>query len=70
MDNKTRISKLKDVEYQQIFGVRTPTFEAMLVILEEEFERNHRQGGRPPKLGVLDRLVSPISILGSPVTVE
>lgn len=57
MDNKTRIANLKENEYQQIFGVKKVTFEAMLGILEEEFERLHKQGGRPPKLSVLDRLV-------------
>ena len=57
MDNLTRISKLKDNEYRQIFGVKKPTFEAMLAILEEAYEQLHKQGGRPPKLTVLDRLV-------------
>ena len=57
MDNITRIAKLKDNEYQQIFGVHKATFEAMLVILDEAFEQLHKQGGRPPKLSVLDRLV-------------
>jgi len=57
MDNITRISRLKDNEYQQIFGVKKPTFEGMLAILEEEFEQLHKQGGRPPKLSLLDRLV-------------
>ena len=49
--------KLKDNEYQQIFGVQKSTFEAMLAILEETFEQLHKQGGRPPKLSVLDRLI-------------
>jgi len=57
MDNKTRITKLRDNEYQQLFGVQKPTFEAMLTILEEGYEQLHKQGGRPPKLSVLDRLV-------------
>ena len=57
MDNITRISNLKDSEYQQIFGVKRATFEAMLAILEREFVNLHKQGGRPPKLSVLDRLV-------------
>jgi len=30
MDNETRIVKLKENEYQEIFGVKKPTFEAML----------------------------------------
>jgi len=57
MDNITRIAKLKDDEYQALFGVRKPTFEAMLAILEEALEQLHRRGGRPPKLSALDRLV-------------
>ena len=57
MDNETRIAKLKENKYQEIFGVKKPTFEAMLTILEEEYEELHKQGGRPPKLKVLDRLV-------------
>lgn len=57
MDNITRISKLNDNEYQALFGVKKPTFDAMLATLEEAYEQLHRQGGRPPKLSVLDRLV-------------
>jgi len=57
MDNFTRIAKLKENEFQQIFGVHRPTFEAMLAILEEVYEQLHKRGGRPPKLSVLDRLV-------------
>lgn len=57
MDNITRIAKLNDDEYQALFGVRKPTFEAMLTILEEAFEHLHKQGGRPPRLSVLDKLV-------------
>jgi len=52
-----RIGKLSDEEYQGLFGVQKPTFEAMLAILEEEFERMHKKGGRPPRLSVLDKLV-------------
>jgi len=57
MDNITRISKLNDDEYQALFGVRKPTFEAMLAILEGAYEQLHKQGGRPPRLSVLDKLV-------------
>jgi len=57
MDNETRIAKLKENGYQEIFGVKKPTFEAMLTILDEEYEELHKQGGQPPKLKVLDRLV-------------
>jgi len=57
MDNKTRIDKLKDIEYQELFGIRRPTFEKILVILESAFKEQHEQGGRPPRLSVLDKLV-------------
>ena len=57
MDNVERISKLKDSEYQALFGVQKPTFEAMLAILEQAFELLHKQGGRPPRLSVLDKLI-------------
>jgi len=57
MDNILRIANLKDDEYQALFGVRRSTFEAMLAILEDEFEQLHKQGGRPPRLSVLDKLV-------------
>jgi len=61
MDNKTRIDKLKDIEYQELFGIRRPTFEKILVILESAFKEQHEQGGRPPRLSVLDKLVVTLS---------
>ncbi len=57
MDNKTRIAKLKEEEYQALFGVRKPTFEAMLTVLTERFAQMHSAGGRPPRLSVLDKLI-------------
>jgi predicted DNA-binding protein YlxM (UPF0122 family) len=57
MDNITRIANLPDDKYQGIFGVQKPTFEAMLAILEDEFQLLHKYGGRPPRLNVLDKLV-------------
>ena len=57
MDNKKRISKLKEKDYQKIFGVKKKTFEKMLEILEETYRQEHLKGGHPPKLSVLDKLV-------------
>jgi hypothetical protein len=57
MDNKTRISKLREDKYQITFGIRKPTFDKMLELLECEFEKLHHAGGRPPRLSVLDKLV-------------
>lgn len=57
MDNKARIAKLKENEYQKLFGVKKAIFEEMLEILEETYTREHKRGGHPPKLNALDKLV-------------
>jgi len=57
MENKQRIEKLKETEYQELFGVRKPTFDGILAILERAYEELHEQGGRPSRLSVLDKLV-------------
>jgi len=57
MDNLTRILNLSETKYQALFGVKKPTFDAMLAILEEAYGQLHKAGGRPPRLSVLDKLV-------------
>ncbi len=57
MDNEARIAKLKETEYRKIFGVTKPIFEQMHEILAKTFQEEHRRGGHPPKLSVLDKLV-------------
>lgn len=57
MDNKTRIEKLRETEYQELFGVRKPIFDKILAILESAFKELHERGGRPARLSVLDKLV-------------
>lgn len=57
MDNAKRIAKLKENEYQRIFGVKEAIFYEMLGILEEQYANEHKRGGHPPKLSILDKLV-------------
>lgn len=57
MDNQAKIARLKEKEYRKIFGVTKPIFEQMLGILEKTFQEEHRRGGHPPKLSVLDKLI-------------
>lgn len=57
MNNKERISKLKEKDYQKIFGVKKTTFDRMLEILEETYNQEHLRGGRPPKLSILDKMI-------------
>ncbi|MCL1857218.1 MAG: transposase family protein [Kiritimatiellaeota bacterium] len=57
MDNTSRIDKLREDDYLELFGVRKPTFEKMLCVLEGAFTELHGRGGRTPRLSVLDKLV-------------
>lgn len=57
MTNEEKIRKMEESEYQEIFGVKKGTFEAMREILEEKYIERHKKGGRPPKLSVLDKLI-------------
>ena len=57
MDNEQKISKLKEEEYQKYFGVKKEVFEKMLEVLNDEYAKKHKKGGRPSVLSVLDKLV-------------
>lgn len=57
MNNEKRIKKLKDKEYQELFGVKKDTFTKMLEILNNKYIELHKQGGKNPKLSVLDKLI-------------
>ena len=57
INNEERIKKLKDEEYQEVFGVKKDTFYKMLEILENNYVILHSKSGKNPKLSVLDKLV-------------
>ena len=57
INNEERIAKLKSEQYQQIFGVQKATFDKMLEIMKAAYVKLHAQGGKPPKLSILDKLV-------------
>ena len=57
MDNQKRLKRLKDKDYQKYFGVNKATFEKMLEILNKQYEKEHKKGGKPAKLKVLDKLI-------------
>jgi hypothetical protein len=56
MDNQNRIANLGEEKYLVTFGIRKPTFDKMLEILESAYRRTHAAGGRPPRLNVLEKL--------------
>ena len=57
MNNEERIQNLKEDEYQELFGIKKPTFDKMLEILQAKHVELHKKGGRKPKLSVLDKLI-------------
>jgi len=57
MDNEKRILNLTEEKYQVIFGIRKPTFDGMLAILNNAYKEMRKKGGRERKLSVLDMLV-------------
>ena len=57
MNNEKRIKKIKENKYQELFGVKKETFDEMLKVLNAEYEKSHRKGGRPSVLSVLDKLI-------------
>lgn len=57
INNEERIKKLKNEEYKELFGVKKDTFYKMLDILNNKYVDLHKQGGKRPKLNVLDKLI-------------
>ena len=58
MNNYERLSKLRDEDYQELFGVKKSTFDKMLEVLERAYEEQSSRGGRPlSALSILDKLV-------------
>lgn len=57
MNNEKRIKKLKENKYQELFGVKKETFDEMLKELNKAYEEEHKKGGRPSVLIVLDKLI-------------
>ena len=50
MENKERLSRIKENKYREIFGVNKEIFEEMLKILETAYKEEHKKGGRPSVL--------------------
>jgi hypothetical protein len=63
MDNNTRIAKLKETEYKELFGIQKPTFDKMLAILESAYEEKHKQGGASAAIKRFGQISSYVGLL-------
>jgi len=57
INNEERIGNLPSIQYKELLGVDKPTFDKMHSILLDAYTELHKQGGKPPILTVLDKLV-------------
>lgn len=57
IDNRKRIKALDRSQFMQIFGVSSIIFFRMYRELSRAYRKLHEQGGKPPTLSVLDKLV-------------
>jgi hypothetical protein len=57
INNRERIGCLRESDYQELFGVKKPTFDLMIERLTKAQAQKHVKGGRNSKLTVLDMLM-------------
>jgi len=57
MKTEEKINKLSDGLFQELFGVKRALFNKMLDILMKHEKPVNPKGGRPRKLGTIDKLV-------------
>jgi nicotinic acid phosphoribosyltransferase len=56
MEKREKAGDTKAVLFKRLYGVKPDTFEKMKAILQKAFNELHKQGGKPPKLTVEDKL--------------
>ena len=65
MENEEQISNLKENNYQKIFGVKKETFDVMLPILENNYQKKNLKSGRPPSVAVTNGKTHDFSLFKS-----
>jgi hypothetical protein len=60
----------KSILFKRLYGVTPETFEKMKGILQKEYDKLHREGGKPPKLTVEDKLFIVLKYLREYRTME
>ena len=61
---------LSDAVFKRLFGVKKEIFKKMLSILQKKYDKNHKFGGRPPKLSVENKLMITLKYLREYRTIE
>jgi hypothetical protein len=70
MRKQKKAQDAKAVSFKRLCGVKPATFEKMKVILQSAFVELHKQGGKPPKLTVEDKLCITLKYLREYRTME
>ena len=60
----------KDVIFKRLYGVKPKSFDSMVSILQKEFNRLHKPGGRPPRLTIAEKLTVTLKYLREYRTME
>jgi predicted DNA-binding protein YlxM (UPF0122 family) len=70
MRNGKKAGDAKAAVFKRLYGVKPGTFEKMKAILQAAFNELHKQGGKPPKLTVEDKLYVALKYLREYRTME
>jgi hypothetical protein len=64
-EGREKTADAKAVLFKRLYGVKPDAFKKMRPILQRKYDALHRNGGKPPKLTVKDRLyIEPFAKLG------
>jgi hypothetical protein len=63
MEKEKKVVDAKAVLFNRLYGVKPDTFEKMRSILQKEYDVLHKNGGKPPKLTIEDKLYSTLKYL-------
>jgi hypothetical protein len=70
MRNGKKTADAKAVLFKRLYGVKPGTFEKMKAVLQKAFDELRKQGGKPPKLTVEDKLYITLKYLREYRTME
>ena len=70
MRREKRAADAQAVLFKRLYGVKPDTFEKMKATLQKAFNALHKQGGKPPKLTVEDKLYITLKYLREYRTME